>query len=209
MVMTNNSASSPSAYAEKLKTLGFDCSKKMVVNSTTATINYINQNYKGKRVYLVGTKKMKTQLLDSNINLVEDKPEIVLIGNDQELTTAKLVKACKFLQDGAIFLGTNPDFALPLKDGYYTSDCGSICKMIELTINRSPKFIGKPNKSMLSFIKDGNTIVIGDRLYTDIQLAINNDFDSLLVLSGEAKIIDIKKTQVFPTYVLDSVNNLN
>lgn len=209
MVMTNNSANSPDEYAKRLVNLGFKCANDMVINSTTATINYINKHYPGKKVFLVGTTSMKEQLKKANIILVDNNPDIVLIGNDQELTTAKLVKACHYLQDGAVFLGSNPDLSLPLKGGYYTCDCGSICKMIELTTNKKPKFIGKPNKSMLSFIEKGTTIIVGDRLYTDMQLAINNKFDSLLVLSGEATIEDIDKTKIYPTYVLDSVNNLN
>ena len=208
LVMTNNSSSSPKMYAKKLKNLGFNCDKSMIINSTSATIKYLNANYPNSKIYLVGTKIMKKQLIKNNISLCNKNPDIVLVGNDQELTTKKLVKACHFLQNGAIFLGTNPDLALPLKSGYYTCDCGSICKMIELTVNKIPKFIGKPNKEMLSFIKKGKTIVIGDRLYTDIQLAINNKFDSILVLSGESKSGDVKKTMINPTYILDSLNNI-
>jgi len=211
LVMTNNSANSPRKYSDRLRDLGFDCHKSMVINSTSATIKYIKYKYPNAKVFVVGTKAMKKQLMKNGIDLCDlcgAKPDIVLVGNNQELRTKHLVQACHFLQDGAIFLGTNPDFALPLKDGYYTADCGSICKMIEFTVHRKPKYIGKPNKEMLSFIRKGKTVVVGDRLYTDIKLAINSKFDSILVLTGETKEKDIEKSKIKPTYILDSLDNI-
>lgn len=213
--LTNNSSKSQQNYLDKLKKLNIPATKDNIFTSGMAMGVYLEENYKNKRVYLVGTKALKDELLNYNVNLINDgQADVVVIGFDRELTYEKLEKACKYIDDGAIFLATNPDYVCPIANKRYIPDCGSICDMITNATKRKPFYIGKPEPIMINLlcnkynIRKDNTCIVGDRVYTDICAGFNAQTKTILVLSGESTTETVANSKVKPDYILNSVKDI-
>ena len=135
------------------------------------------------------------------------------MGFDTELTFKKLEHACILLGRGIDYVATNPDYVCPTAYGY-VPDCGSVSRMLYNATKRMPIFIGKPQSEMvyLAMEKTGfgkaETVIIGDRLYTDIACGANAGVDTIFVLSGEGTMEDIKKSDTKPTYIYPDVKQL-
>ena len=136
--------------------------------------------------------------------------DILLSGFDRELTFQKLEDSCILLNRGVTWLATNPDWVCPTWYGS-VPDCGSVCQMLTNATGRRPTFIGKPQPAMaeLAMRRTGfgpsETVLIGDRVYTDIACAVNAGIDSILVLSGEGTREDVEKFGVRPTWIYDDI----
>jgi len=149
----------------------------------------------------------------AGLRLTDDRDAAVdalVMGFDTELTFQKLEDACILLNRGADYLATNPDWVCPTWYGF-VPDCGSVCEMLFRATGRRPYVIGKPRPDMahLAMVHGGfsaeETVLLGDRLYTDIACGVNAGIDTVLVLSGETKEADLAGSAVQPTFVLGSV----
>lgn len=212
--LTNNSSKSKYDYLKKLKSLHIDATLDNIFTSGMAMGMYLNEFYNGKSIYLVGTNALKEELEAYNVKIVDDNPDIVVVGFDRELTFEKLEKACWFIDEGAIFLATNTDYVCPIRNHRYVPDCGSMCKMITNATKKEPKFIGKPEADMINIlskkynIEKDKIVMIGDRVYTDIKAGYNAGVNTICVLSGEATLDTIKNEDVSPDFIFDSVKDL-
>ena len=221
--MTNNSSKSVSAYIEKLNKLGILSSEDDFMTSVDATIEFLKDKYGmeayNKTIYIMGTKSFMEQMAKSGFKITTEATEdvnIILCGFDRELTYKKLEDICRMLSDkerNIDYFATNPDWVCPTDFGS-VPDCGSMCQMLEIATGRKPYFIGKPQPDMalLAMKKTGfgpdETLVIGDRLYTDVACGINAGVDACFVLSGEGTLEDLKKYDVKPTYILENIKEL-
>ena len=135
------------------------------------------------------------------------------MGFDTELTFQKLEDASILLGMGVDYIATNPDWVCPTEYGY-VPDCGSVAQMLFNATKRKPKFIGKPEatKVELAVEKSGFTkeqsVLLGDRLYTDIASGHNAGIDTMLMLSGESTINDLKEFDFSPTFIYKNVREL-
>lgn len=212
--LTNNSSKDKLEYLEKLNRLKIDAKEENIFTSGMAMGMYLKENYPKKRVYLVGTKALKRELDNYDIIFSDDNPDIVLVGFDRELSYEKLEKACKFIDDGAIFLATNTDFVCPIKDKRYIPDCGSICYLITQATKKEPKYIGKPEPDMINILASKYNIekdkiaIIGDRVYTDIASGYNAKINTICVLSGESDLDTIKSSTIKPDFIFSSIKDL-
>lgn len=212
--LTNNSSKSKDQYIKKLNKLGFFAKDENVFTSGMAMGMFLNKNYKNKKVFLVGTNALKDELLKFDVVLVEEDPDIVLVGFDRELNYLKLEKACEFLCNGAIFLATNCDLVCPIANHRYIPDCGSICNMLTVATGKTPKYIGKPEPDMINIISEKYSInpksiaMIGDRVYTDITAGYNAGTYTICVLSGESTLKTIENSVVKPDLIVNSVKDL-
>ena len=133
------------------------------------------------------------------------------MANDQELTFQKLEDSCILLKQDIAYVATNPDWVCPTWYGY-VPDCGSVAEMLYNATKKRPVFIGKPEPQMayLAMQKTGfekhETVIIGDRLYTDIACGVNAGITSVFVLSGEGTMQDLEKSPQKPTYIYKNVN---
>lgn len=214
LFLTNNSSKSGDAYVEKMRRLGIEASRTDFLTSVDATILYLREHDgQDKMYYVCGTESFKTQLREAGFRLTDDRDAAVdtlLMGFDTELTFQKLEDACVLLGRGVEYIATNPDWVCPTWYGY-VPDCGSVCEMLRRATGRSPYVIGKPKPDMVYFAMNAagatpeETVVIGDRLYTDIACGVNAGVDTVLVLSGETKEEDIAASDVKPAFVLRDV----
>lgn len=214
--ITNNSSKSVNDYISKLKSLDIKVDESNFLTSAQATSLYLQNNFKKKKAYILGTESFKNELISDNIDVYDTYDEsidLLVVGYDTELTYSKLEDACKLLSEGVDFIATNPDLVCPTNFGFIP-DCGSICKMLKIATKRNPKYIGKPNKELVELaLKSTNfskeeTLVIGDRLYTDIACGINAGVTTAVVLSGETKSKDLVNTEFMPDYSFEDVNEL-
>lgn len=211
---TNNSSKSAREYADKLAAMGIPAAPENVLSSGEATVRYLIAETPHRRVFVVGTPSFETELREAGIELTGTEPDAVVIGFDNTLTYAKLERACLLLRDGAPYYATNPDKVCPTEYGYIP-DCGSIAALLREATGRLPQVIGKPNPEMvrMGMQKIGGapetTAMVGDRLYTDMQMAFNAGIASVLVLSGETKRSDLDAAERKPDFVFDSVRDLH
>jgi HAD superfamily hydrolase (TIGR01457 family) len=210
---TNNSSKSTQAYVEKIQSLNIPCTKANMATSTEALIDYINSNRLNLEFYVMGTKEMKDELRLRGIKVTDSYNENiggVIIGYDTELVYQKLIDVTKLLNQGKLYLATNPDLVCPVEYGFIP-DCGSFAMMLENATKRKPIFIGKPDPAIIDMIIERTgyakeeTVLVGDRLYTDIKCGINAGIDTILVLSGETKLADVAVSSDKPTLVVEDV----
>ena len=220
--LTNNSSRAGEDYITRLRRLGFPCERENVFTSGMATGMYLNQRHPGAKVYLAGTKAFYRELVSYGINLVNDElghteaedVDVVVQGFDTELVYEKLDKAGHFLRRGAAFIAANPDWVCPMPAGEVLPDCGSICALLTAASGVKPTYIGKPNRNMVDVISaqtgvpNAQICCVGDRLYTDIAVAVNAGAQSVLVMSGETDEAILKASDVQPKYVLRDVAEL-
>lgn len=216
LFVTNNSSKSVSAYIDKLSKIGIKSTADDFLTSTEATVLYLKNNFPGKKFYSFGTKSFTDQLISCGISVtteLEDDVFGLVIANDTELTFKKLDDACILLNRGVEFIATNPDWVCPTWYGS-VPDCGSFCEMLKRATGRTPVFIGKPKPEMLllamekyGYSKD-ETLMIGDRVYTDIASGYNAGVDTVLVLSGEGTVEDAENSDTKPTHIMQNIREV-
>ena len=209
LFLTNNSSRGVEGYIEKMRRLGIETERSDYLTSVDVTIAALQTERPEKKCYVFGTRFFSFPLRDAGIPVtVRPDPDvdILLCGFDRELTFQKLEDACILLNRGAEFWATNPDWVCPTWYGS-VPDCGSVCRMLTTATGRTPRFLGKPQPDMavLAMARTGfapeQTVLLGDRLYTDIACGAAAGIDTVFVLSGEGTEADIEKFGVQPTWV--------
>jgi len=208
MFFTNNSSRSPEVYIKKLAGMNCNIERKQIMTSGDVTIEYLKTYFPGKKVYLLGTDALITSFKENGINLINgnpsDTPDIVVVGFDTTLTYEKLSLTCTYIRNGAMFFSTHCDINCPTEDGFIP-DVGSFNACITLsTGGKTPRYFGKPNPETVEMVvkvtgaKPEEIAFVGDRLYTDVATGVKNGANGLLVLSGEATMDDVEKSEVKP-----------
>lgn len=212
MFLTNNSSRGVEDYIEKLRAMGIETAREDYVTSVDAAIRHLRLHHPGRRCYVFGTRSFAHQLEQAGVPLAagRDGAEVLLCGFDTELTFQKLEDACILLGRGVPFVATNPDWVCPTWYGS-VPDCGSVCQMLTRATGREPVFVGKPRPDMVRLamertgFSEEETVVVGDRLYTDVACGVNAGVDTVFVLSGEGTCADIERFDIHPTWVLQDI----
>ena len=217
--MTNNSSKGKASYVEKLNRLGIEATEKNIASSVNATIMYLNEHKPKAKLYLVGTESFKRELLEEGFEVVSvdyrgEDIDYVLLGFDTELNYEKVRGACYYVSRNFPYIATNCDLKCPVLDNKFIPDCGAMAKLIELATDRTPLFLGKPERSMVDAVSSSWNVpveeiaCVGDRLYTDIAVGINAGATSICVLTGEATPDEISTSTTKPDYCFDSIKEL-
>ncbi len=223
MFFTNNSSTNSDKYIEKLAGMNCFIKKDQIMTSGDVMIRFLKSNYYGKSIYLLGTKPLEESFLEAGIELfnrdnedalapenLDKRPDIVVVGFDKTLDFRKLSNACTYIREGALFLATHLDINCPMPNGFIP-DCGAICKAIELSTGKQPRFVGKPYKETVDMIVDATKVprekiaFVGDRIYTDVATGVNNGAKGILVLTGECQLPDVEKSEVKPDGIYNSI----
>ncbi len=214
LFLTNNSSKTAADYVKKLSTMGYPATEKDIFSSGEATIRFLQENRKGKKVLLLANSAVYKQFSDAGIPLVKEGGDIVLVCFDTELDYKKLTAACNALFDGSEYIVSHPDFVCPANP-HSVPDVGSFMALIRAVTARDPDLIiGKPHKTMAEYIaKDyglcpSEIAMCGDRLYTDIKFAVDNGMTSILVMTGETDAKMLSESDVKPDVVLDTFKDV-
>ena len=217
LFITNNSPKSVADYVKKLSAMGIEATQEDFLTSSQATAYYLKQHHAGKKLYVCGTRSLIAELEREGFEATTelDEAECIVMGYDTELTYQKLWDVSKLLltRKDIPYIATNPDLVCPTEFGS-VPDCGSFCIGIKNATGREPVVIGKPSPLMaeLAMAKWGyekeQTLVIGDRIYTDIKSGLNAGTYTALVLSGESTLQTLEESPDKPHLVLQDAGQL-
>ena len=215
--LTNNPSKSSADYLAHLREMGLPAKADELYTSAQATIDCLRRRFpEVKKIFALGTPSMLAEFQGAGFDLTSDDaadaPDAVIVGFDMTLSYARACRAAWWIQQGKLFVATNPDRVCPTDQPTVLVDCGSICAMLEKATGRAPDIVlGKPDPAMLSGILDRHGLspsqiaMVGDRIYTDILMAHRADAFGVLVLTGEATATDAEKANPRPHLVVPSL----
>tara|TARA_B100002051_G_scaffold147675_1_gene139800 strand:+ start:20 stop:832 length:813 start_codon:yes stop_codon:yes gene_type:complete len=211
--LSNNSSRSVKEYIQKLHKMGIDAKERDVLLSTHDCIRWLKQ--KGwLRIHCFGTGGMKEMMEEAGIDCSSKEVDCVVVGYHTDLVYADLQRVSELLHKGLPLVATHPDIVCPSPSGGLP-DVGAILSLLEVTTGVKPVIItGKPRPEMIlgRLEQDGvapsKVAMIGDRIYTDMAMAMAAGVHSVLVLSGEAQRDDLDNMVDRPTLVVESVDDL-
>lgn len=195
--LTNNPSKSIADYLDRLASMGIEATREEMYTTALATIDYLREHHpQARRLFLLGTPSMISEFeaagYVSTADSAEDRPDAVVVAFDMTLVYGRLCRAAWWVQQGLPYIATNPDRVCPTNLPTVLVDCGSICAAIEHATGRRPDItLGKPDPNMLTGIltrhglRPDEIAMVGDRIYTDIEMAHNAGATGVLVLSGE------------------------
>ena len=211
--LSNNSSKSVSQYLEKLTSMGIPATEQDILLSTHDLLSWLKKEGITE-TYLVGTEGMREMLEDDGIRTRAQSPQYVVLGYDTEINYEKLSTASIHLHRGVPMVASHPDIVCPSPDGGLP-DTGACVDLFEATTGVRPVHnCGKPNPGMILHkivelgLRPDNCAMVGDRLYTDIEMAERSGVHGILVLSGEATMSDASDATQKPSLIVDSVASL-
>jgi NagD protein len=192
--VTNNCSRSRAEYVEHLRELGIAAPPDSVVTSSHAAIHHLHTNLpQVRRLFVLGSPGGNEDLRLGGFEIVDEAPDAVVVGFDQELTYGRLCRTAYFIKQGLPYIATHPDRVCPTNEATVLPDCAAFCALLETATGRKPDAIpGKPHSAMLEEVMTRHklapdeTAMIGDRLYTDVRMAREAGVLAVLTLTGEA-----------------------
>lgn len=213
LVLTNNSMYPPVILAHRLSRMGLDIPPERIHTSALATAAFLNTQRPRGTAYVVGEDGLYEALEDIGYSFTDRSPDYVVLGETQDYSFERITRAIRLIQDGARFIATNPDVSGPSEEGLVPAT-GAVAARIESAIGVKPYFIGKPNPLMIRTAlrrlgeHSENTIMVGDRMDTDIQIGIESGLETVLVLSGVTTRAMVDQFPYQPTRIVESVAEL-
>ncbi len=192
--VTNNSTRLADDYLERFNEYGVFLEPSQIITSAEATAEFIEDKFpRSGSLFVIGEEGLTTSLRNRSFQIIEDDSDsevlAVVVGLDRSFNYRDIELAVYYVQQGALFVGTNPDLTLPTPLGF-APGAGTIIKAIEVSSSVKPYIIGKPFPALFSLaLKRAKclpeeALMIGDRLETDILGAQQVGVKSALVLSG-------------------------
>jgi len=214
LFLTNNSSKNRSQYSEKINRLGLPISEEKVLTSGEATAIFLQEKSPGADIFMVGTPSLEEEFRQHGFRLVEKDPQYLVLGFDTTLTYKKLWILCDFVRAGIPYIATHPDFNCPTDTGWMP-DIGAMIAFVQAATGRTPDLVvGKPNRLIVEAaaqkmdLRVDQLAMIGDRLYTDIALGKSSSIVTVLVLSGETRLDDLKDSPFKPDYTFQNLAGL-
>ncbi|MFP8952382.1 HAD-IIA family hydrolase [Natrialbaceae archaeon A-arb3/5] len=216
LLFSNNPTRGSDHYGDKLEPHGIEVRPDRVLTSATVSAAYLVDAHAGERVYLVGGERLKGILEGAAVELTNDPEaaEVVLGSFDRTFDYEVLREVFRALADDVPFYGTDPDVTVPVDDGAIPGT-GAILAAMAAVAGREPDAIlGKPSSVAASAAMDRlgaepeRTLVVGDRLDTDIELGVRAGMDTAVVLTGVTDRSTLEAAAIEPTHVLDSLGDL-
>lgn len=212
---TNNSRRTPAMYVEKLASMDVHgVQPEQIVTSSTATADYLAARYpRGTRVHVVGERGLREPLTDAGFVIADEDVELVVSGIDFELTYEKLRKATLLIRAGATYYATNPDRTFPAPEGLCPG-AGANIAILEATTDTKAVVIGKPQPGMFESalghlgVPAENTLMIGDRLDTDILGGINAGMKTAMMLTGVVTRAEVDASEIKPDAIYETLPDL-
>ncbi len=213
LFLTNSSQRSPRELHLKLKRLGLDVAEEHFYTSALATASFLASQHPGGSAYVIGETGLINALYEAGFTMNDVNPDYVVVGESRSYSYETIERAVHFVINGAKLIGTNPDMTGPAENGLVPAT-GSLIAPIELSTGSKAYFVGKPNPLMmrhalkkLSCTRE-ETVIIGDRMDTDIIAGIETEIETLLVLSGVTQRQDLPRFAYRPDYILDNVGGV-
>ncbi|TFV55149.1 HAD family hydrolase [Mycobacterium sp. PS03-16] len=210
LVLTNNSIFTPRDLAARLTRSGLIVPEDSIWTSALATATFLADQLPGGSAYVIGEAGLTTALHEAGYTLTDVAPDFVVLGETRTYSFEAITKAVRLILGGARFIATNPDVTGPSGEGPLPAT-GSVAAMITKATGREPYFVGKPNpmmfRSALNRIEahSESTVMVGDRMDTDVVAGIEAGLETILVLTGSTSVEEVERFPYRPSRVLPSI----
>jgi len=210
LVLTNNSIYTPRDLRARLLRAQIDVPESAIWTSALATAQFLDDQRPGGTAYVVGEAGLTTALHEIGYTMDDRDPDYVVLGETRTYSFEAITRAIRLIEGGARFIATNPDPSGPSPDGTLPAT-GSVAALISTATNRSPYFVGKPNSLMMRSALNQleahseSTMMIGDRMDTDIVSGLEAGLRTILVLSGSTPPHQVDDFPYQATKVVDSI----
>jgi len=200
LVLTNNSTYTQVDLAHRLQVIGLNINSNQIFTSAMATASFMSVQKPNGSAFVIGESGLNVAIHNAGFIMTDETPDFVVLGETYDYNFRQITKAVRLILNGAAFIATNPDPTGPSESGVVPA-CGAMAALIEKASGRSPFYCGKPNPFMMRAalnylgVHSENTVMIGDRMDTDIIAGIQSGMETILVLTG---VTDLKMIQEFP-----------
>jgi NagD protein len=213
LLLTNNSMYTPRDLQLRLERSGLQVPVDSIYTSAMATARFLHSQHPEGTAYVIGESGLTTALHEQGYTLTEADPRYVVVGETTSYSFESIARAIRLVAAGARFISTNPDVAGPSEAGTIPAT-GALSALISSASGVKPYFVGKPNPLMMRTALNAiaahseNSVMIGDNMDTDVIMGLESGLETILVLSGVTRREDIQRYSYGPTYVLDSVADI-
>lgn len=213
LFLTNSSERTPMELSQKLKRLGLDVSEEHFYTAALATASFLANQKPGCSAYVIGEAGLMNALYEKGIYMNDVNPDYVVVGETRSYSFEKIEKAVGLINRGAKLIGANPDTTGPSELGIIPAT-GALVAPIEIATGKKAYFVGKPNPLMLRHAMklldchSHETVMIGDRMDTDIIAGVETAIETVLVLSGVSDETTPDQFPYRPKYILKGIGNI-
>lgn len=213
LVLTNNSIYTPRDLRARLHRTGLDVPEKSIWTSALATAMFLDSQRPEGSAFVIGEAGLTTALHEIGYVLTDRDPDYVVLGETRTYSFTAITTAIRLVEQGARFIATNPDATGPSREGSLPAT-GSVAALIERATGHKPYFVGKPNPLMMrSALRalgahSESTLMIGDRMDTDVRSGLEAGLQTILVLTGISTLETADRFPYRPSRVIDSIADL-
>lgn len=213
LVLTNNSLYTPRDLAHRLQNLGLEIPTERLFTSAMATASFLQSQRPEGTAFVIGESGLTQAIHGIEYVITDIEPDYVVLGETEGYNYESITKAIRLIDAGARFIATNPDVTGPTEMGIVPG-CGAMAALIEKATGKAPFYVGKPNPLMIRAalnyldVHSEDTAMVGDRMDTDIVAGVESGMRTILVLSGVTHRDDIERFPYRPTWVLESVADI-
>jgi NagD protein len=213
LVLTNNSIYTPRDLAARLASMGLEVPESELWTAALATARFVQTQRPNGSAFVLGETGLTTALHEVGYVMTDRNPDYVILGETRTYSFEAITTAVRLIAAGARFLAANPDPTGPSPEGILPAT-GSVAQLIRHATGRAPYFVGKPNPLMvregLNKIQGHSeaTVMVGDRMDTDVVAGIESGLETILVLSGVTKSGDVERYPYRPGRIVESVADL-
>jgi len=215
LFLTNNSELTRLDLKLKVELMGIKgLNEDNFITSAMAAATFLAKQKPNASCYAIGGAGLTSELCNAGLSITESAPDYVVVGKTSRFNFDMMKKAVNFIRKGAKFIGTNPDMVDPVEGGMEPA-CGSILAGITAATGRKPYIIGKPNSLMMLIAKNklgvrsSETVMIGDRMDTDIVAGIEAGMTTCLVLSGVSTSGSLDEFPYKPDFIFNHVGEIH
>ncbi len=210
LVLTNNPMYTPGDLAHRLQAIGLNVPGERIFTSAMATARFLHAQRPNGTAFVIGESGLTEAVHQVGYVITGLDPDYVVLGETYSYNLDLITRAIRLITRGARFIATNPDPNGPGEGGLVPA-CGAMAALIERATGIAPFFIGKPNPLMMRTalnylgVHSEDTIMVGDRMDTDVVAGVESGMDTILVLSGVTVADMVTRFPYQPGRVLNSV----
>ena len=214
LVLTNNPLYTPRDLAHRLNSFGLEVPPERLFTSAMATASFLHSQRPAGTAFVVGEAGLTQAIHDVGYVITDREPDYVVLGETLAYNLEAITRAIRLISAGARFIATNPDVTGPTESGIVPG-CGAMAALIERATGKAPFFVGKPNplmmRSALNYldVHSEDTVMIGDRMDTDIVAGVESGMQTVLVLSGVTRREEVERFPYRPTWIMESVAEID
>ena len=213
LFLTNSSERSPKELQQKLARMGLEVGEEHFYTSALATADFLSHQKPNCLAFVIGEPGLINAMYEKGISMNDINPDYVVVGETRNYNYESILRAVRLINNGAKLIGTNPDMTGPSEQGIIPA-CKALVAPIELATNAVAYYLGKPNPLMMRTgikllgVSTEDSVIVGDRMDTDIIAGIESGIETVLVLSGVTDFSVMKAFPYRPSYIYNGVGDI-